>query len=554
MFLTKRDKYFLGLVPKDQDGLQRKFTAWEAKVKLLRSAGDVGMQPRIHLDRLKGSLNSSTQTTAQTTATTTTTQIIPSSSAATIQTRSVATVSVAARLFMSLLHNSHSSIPPINTQRQNVKIIKGRPLHDYEITATPPFPPDWKSSQIEALHKFAAFIRIEIPQSSKEYATLVPLMNSRLSISKIERIMNPYLWDKFQRMRKDLLSSKTKDLSILEGLGLSEDELVTKAHINLNSENDDPGLLLYADNVALLFHCTRGEVDDILKEGLDERLGKSTGLLGRGIYFADDPFKSKDYDKNGILLMFAVFLGDCLNVDHVEAGKRKAFVREPPKETKQMRNHHDMFFDSITGRPKGVNEYVIYNRFQCVPVYAISYQVGNGTGEILEYVHEARSQTPPFAWKQESNLVVMPPLPVSRWPFYAQTIFKEMEPSNHESQQPSTSGVAQGSKEEMNLAKLFECGFLDQKMNQSALKDCNSDLERTIDFLLKERKRLSNAQPSTSTKIRNGQLILCNGAKKAKLDANEPTTGGAPSQRYKRQECLICANEYPNSPKHWKVK
>jgi hypothetical protein len=43
----------------------------------------------------------------------------------------------------------------------------------------------------------------------------------------------------------------------------------------------------YADNLALLFHCTkRANVDDILSQGLDSRLGIG-GLLGQGIYFAD---------------------------------------------------------------------------------------------------------------------------------------------------------------------------------------------------------------------------------------------------------------------------
>lgn len=42
-------------------------------------------------------------------------------------------------------------------------------------------------------------------------------------------------------------------------------------------------------------------------------MGNDKGLLGRGIYFADDPNKPIRYDGcDGIILIFAVLLGDCL--------------------------------------------------------------------------------------------------------------------------------------------------------------------------------------------------------------------------------------------------
>lgn len=91
-----------------------------------------------------------------------------------------------------------------------------------------------------------------------------------------------------------MLRSKTDDLNILSKLGMDENELMRCAHFALNFKKD-PMLLPYSDNMVLLFHCTRSKsnLDNILAQGLDERLSHSGGgRLGKGIYFADDPIKS----------------------------------------------------------------------------------------------------------------------------------------------------------------------------------------------------------------------------------------------------------------------
>ncbi len=79
---------------------------------------------------------------------------------------------------------------------------------------------------------------------------------------------------------------------------------------------------------------------------------------------ADNPKKSLQYDSSssGVVLVFGVLLGDCLNVDHVQ--NKSSFVREPEKGPNQKRNLTDRFFDSIVARPgnTGDNEFVIYNR------------------------------------------------------------------------------------------------------------------------------------------------------------------------------------------------
>ncbi|KAI9339356.1 hypothetical protein BDR26DRAFT_862293 [Obelidium mucronatum] len=138
------------------------------------------------------------------------------------------------------------------------------------------------------------------------------------------------------------------------------------------------------------------------------------GLLGRGIYFADDPRKSMGYDANATIFIFQVLLGDCLFVDN--GGHIRSAVREPLKVDAQKRNKNDLFFDSIVAQPAGpagANEYVIYNSHQCVPVYAVTYTPAAYT--------PGPCPIPPFAWR------CSPPIPsISTWKLYAAHIFNAM--------------------------------------------------------------------------------------------------------------------------------
>jgi len=153
-------------------------------------------------------------------------------------------------------------------------------------TASPPTPPLWEESIASAVQALSPFIVIPLNPSSSEYNVLSELVTSspNFRVTGIEKVINPALWNKFVAIRKELLSSKCNDLDVLGGLGLTNRDFQQQVHIMLNF--DPPrGVPSYADNVALLFHCTRGKVATILTQGLDERLG-NIGRMGRGIYFA----------------------------------------------------------------------------------------------------------------------------------------------------------------------------------------------------------------------------------------------------------------------------
>lgn len=229
------------------------------------------------------------------------------------------------------------------------------------VTAIPPMPPNWLENCEDTIMSLRPLKKYKIDPTTSEYQTICKMLYP-VEVKEVNKVVNPDLWKRFVNTRKEMIRSKTDDLNILPKLGLDEREVLRLMHLALNY-NKDPLLIPYSDNMVLLFHCTRNQTNlsNILSQGLDERLSSvGGGLLGKGIYFADDPQKSIQYDGTGCVLIFAVLLGDCISVDHFP--NKNGFVREPEKVTQQKRNFSDHFFDSIVARPAGYNEYVIYNR------------------------------------------------------------------------------------------------------------------------------------------------------------------------------------------------
>jgi hypothetical protein len=134
--------------------------------------------------------------------------------------------------------------------------------------------------------------------SSREFQHIMELAgsDSPVAYSSIERVVNPTLLRRFDNARKERIMRKSGDVVLLNGmtriaiilaLGCSSEQIDARLTSNLINGLNNDTIPEYADNLALLFHCTkRANVDDILSQGLDSRLGAG-GLLGQGIYFAD---------------------------------------------------------------------------------------------------------------------------------------------------------------------------------------------------------------------------------------------------------------------------
>lgn len=382
-------------------------------------------------------------------------------------------------------------------------------------TASIPVPPLWQDHLNEAHSALETYKTFPVTPGSLEYVTLSNLCSS-LQVSSIEQILNPELWTRFSNARKEMFRSKSEDLSLLSKLGVEEKEILRAAQMSFNwKQHSSLEPFPYSDNLALLFHCTRNAANlaSILSQGLDERLssGGATGaggLLGRGIYFADNPLKSIAYDGGtGIIFLCAVLLGDCLAVDHLP--NRASFVREPEKGKDQKRNFNDSFYDSIVGRPGGPNnEYVIYNRYQCVPMYQIKYQRTGARPTAGNSIHARQQKSlPPIAFTPQGTGLVAPSAQglSQGWAFHASTVFAQMGIILDEVvMADGYAGVAVSAqmKEDEAAADLLHkldtlnsLGFWDEEKNKITLKKYGNDLDRAVNFLLDE----DNSQSSQGT-------------------------------------------------------
>ncbi|KAJ3229767.1 E3 ubiquitin-protein ligase dtx3l [Chytriomyces hyalinus] len=346
--------------------------------------------------------------------------------------------------------HSHAHNPVyINPHTTPLPAVCSPPLPDASdntfssLTNSTIYPPQWSASLARAArHHSAPFLKENVSLTSLEGLAVAALVNgtfiptssktnpavppphpahsqrpsANIPILSISRIVNPSLEQSFETRRRDLLRRKSRSHRVLKACGMSDEDIA--ARLQSDYEFDDAmkrtaPLPEYSDNPALLFHCTKSNVDDILRQGLDQRLGAG-GLLGRGLYFADAVGKSLSYDQNSTILVFSVILGDCVFVP----GGNQTYVREPPKADCQKRNKDDLFFDSIVGRPAAHNEYVIYRSDQCLPLYAISYSRGQPLAPVVYPL-------PPFTWNSP-NTPLSPPISTHPWPHSPVYVFDAM--------------------------------------------------------------------------------------------------------------------------------
>ncbi|KAG4068484.1 hypothetical protein HA402_004825 [Bradysia odoriphaga] len=455
------------------------------------------------------------------------------------------------------------------------------------VSPDPPLAPNWNDNMERTILSLQPYQLFPIAADSLEYATIASLLNP-FEIKGVEQIVNPMLWSRFTNTRKQMLLSKSHDCSLLPRLSSDQTKIFHQMHIASSFEPDvQVAAYPYNDNLALLFHCTRSKTNakTILIQGLDERLGAG-GLLGKGIYFASDPCKSVAYDGcGGIIFIFMVLLGDCLSVSYPEA---QQFVREPLKQPVQQRNFSDVNFDSIVGQPGsgGYSEYVVYNRFQCCPLYKISYKANSGGAAAVNNIYsQSKNSLPPFAWKSSTNgAIATPPSTISSdWPFYAKNIFTQMGVAP-QIQQMDIDMAPQVKIEETaesidnKMSVLASLGFPNAERTLDVLKKHSYDLDATINALLEESdgNRLDESEILINNKLAtlsslgftdaelNADILMRNaydlnrcvcellehGVSDGRTD--DTTNGAGPNQFQELKQCEICTDSIDESSPRWK--
>ncbi|XP_021968355.1 uncharacterized protein LOC110863369 isoform X2 [Folsomia candida] len=514
-----------------------------------------------------------------------------------------------ATAFNSISFQPYNYLPPITTSVTPMPYTTPATLLPYTTPATllPPPPPPTALPFVPPNHQeylddtiagLAPYKLFPVSDTTPEYATLTELLNP-VKITTVQQVVNPDLWARFVNTRKEMLRSKSDDLGLLSNLGLDDKQVVRSAQMSFNYDKDAAvEATPYTDNMALLFHCTRSatSIDPILAQGLDERVGNAGGgLLGRGIYFADNPQKSINYDGGtGIVLVFGVLLGDCLSVDHLP--NKNQLVREPEKSKNQKRNYNDSFFDSIVARPASDNEYVIYNRYQCCPLYKINYQsathMPSSSRNSQNSTASFRSKLPPLAWKPSApGSIPLPPASSSSqpWPFFAGTIFSQMGVGQQQPQPTVQDAVVDESDDSVvdKLATLANLGFYDLDLNRELLKKFRYNIDQTVNYLLDhgDQQSVSPVQPidiidlsgdpdpatpgpsTYSSSLRTSKTAeepelkeltdqdILDWATDFDQDYLSPPISSdlsAPATSTEMEDCPICCNSYvSNSPTDW---
>ena len=173
----------------------------------------------------------------------------------------------------------------------------------------------------------------------------------RAVISEITKIYNQSIYSKFE----------SECLRIIKKHMVSKSDDVKESHCELT----------YDKMFRFLFHGTK-ETDPKLiynsEDGLDFRFSHK-GLMGQGIYFAEDPSYSHSYTyrmrEDNLNQMFL-----CI----VNLGKYKALqtnnseLRMPPL----VEGSKSMRYDSVYNKP--LKHFIVYDNSQAYPGYLITYK------------------------------------------------------------------------------------------------------------------------------------------------------------------------------------
>ena len=118
------------------------------------------------------------------------------------------------------------------------------------------------------------------------------LNHQNIQVIKVQRIENPNVWHDYSSKKKKLLANAAWT-GCIESLQQHKEKAILTTTLGI-SELDR--LLISEINEVFLFHgTTMDNAESIVNQGTDSRLGKQTGMFGKGIYFAESSTKADQY-------------------------------------------------------------------------------------------------------------------------------------------------------------------------------------------------------------------------------------------------------------------
>ncbi|XP_017275610.1 protein mono-ADP-ribosyltransferase TIPARP isoform X2 [Kryptolebias marmoratus] len=208
-------------------------------------------------------------------------------------------------------------------------------------TTNPPslFPETWLPMAMSQ-----DFLRVPVSREDRSYRTVHSLFHKTVSetkfrIIKIQRVQNPFLWEKYKR-KKEYMSRRMSEM----------DRLLSERH---------------------LFHGTSADVvDGICKHNFDPRVcGKHATMFGQGSYFARKAVYSHNFSKRSPKGVHCMFLAKVLT-GRFTVGNPS--MRRPPPINP--RDPSSDLFDSCVDNWVDPQIYVIFNDDQSYPYFIIHYE------------------------------------------------------------------------------------------------------------------------------------------------------------------------------------
>ena len=189
-------------------------------------------------------------------------------------------------------------------------------------------------------------------------------------VVSVLRVENPLLWEKYAEERS----------AIAARCG-AEPARPGRARLEGVTEHLHEGA-----NEALLFHGTvREHVGDIWRHGFDDRVASPGGLLGAGIYFAEDSSKSDEYcapdgDGTCTLYLARVVLGRAF-----ETPRFQTALRRPPRRPDDPGRPCDSVV-AVTAEThpgadlEGYRQFAVYERRQAYPALLVEFRRVDAAG------------------------------------------------------------------------------------------------------------------------------------------------------------------------------
>ncbi|XP_037043756.1 uncharacterized protein LOC119079799 isoform X2 [Bradysia coprophila] len=434
------------------------------------------------------------------------------------------------------------------------------------VSATIPFPPNWHEHMHYVSQSLAPYQLYPINSMTDEFQKLAELLHP-LHINSIDQIVNPKVWNRFVNGRKEMLKAKCNDPMLLRQLGLTDAEIAKKKQSLNFFRHKALDAAPYNDNFVLLFHCTRNpeNIEFIQRDGFDERMSRG-GMLGKGIYFSDNFKRSIRYDGcGGVLFICGVLLGDCVSNPEIVT---TSLMKEPEKLQAERRYIDDNYFDSVngilmTGSVQATDQYTVYNRYQCCPMYKVNYRP--------KITADATVIRPPFVWPAENE-----PYPLSdnsSWAFHAKTIFDAMNGCGQIPPIWLSIPVAQESLDE-KLEIIKNLGYTDAELNLKTLKENNFEtkptvdvlLQRNIDEALKLQRKADAGNTNESESETEGSSYHSStdddgegSSYHTSTDEDNPKPSTSKTHRLRKKsvpstdkDCSICYNSYAKKSNNWK--